>query len=173
MPGTWSAYTFPLSRGKGGPLHVSLPLPPYPFNHVVSPSVPCSLLAPSASSWLRPFFQVTYMKPNNFFPPPYKGENGRWLRPGVAPAEQPWGPIRRDGCLRVLARTERADCRRSCASFPPFLGSIAMSPLYVARWQMRARHDRMAVHPRAFEPGSRHHTWHGGLLPPGYSWQQS
>ena len=25
---------------------------------------------------------------------------------------------------------------------------------------------RVAVHPRALEPGSRHHTWHGGLLPP-------
>ena len=31
----------------------------------------------------------------------------------VAPAEQPWGPIRRDGCLRVLARTGRVDYRRS------------------------------------------------------------
>ena len=49
----------------------------------------------------------------------------------VAPAEQPWGPIRRDGCLRVLARTGRADCRRSCASFPPFSGSIAMSILKI------------------------------------------
>ena len=47
----------------------------------------------------------------------------------VAPAEQLWGPIRRDGCLRVLARTGRADCRRSCASFPAFSGSIAMSIL--------------------------------------------
>jgi len=44
--------------------------------------------------------------------------NGKWplLANGqVAPAEQLWGPIRRDGCLRVLARTGRADCRRSCA----------------------------------------------------------
>ena len=41
------------------------------------------------------------------------------------------GPIRRDGCLRVLARTGRADCRRSCASFPPFSGSIAMSILNI------------------------------------------
>ena len=49
----------------------------------------------------------------------------------VAPAEQLWGPIRRDGCLRVLARTGRADCRRSCASFPPFSGSIAMSILKI------------------------------------------
>jgi hypothetical protein len=23
------------------------------------------------------------------------------------------------------------------------------------------------------EPGSRHHIWRGGTLPPGYSWQQS
>ncbi len=91
----------------------------------------------------------------------------------VAPAEQLWGPIRRDGCLRVLARTGRADCRRSCASFPPFSGSIAMSTLCVVRWRTRARQDRVVVHPRALEPGSRHHTWHGGLLPPGYSWQQS
>ena len=33
--------------------------------------------------------------------------------------------------LRVLARTGRADCRRPCASFPPFLGSIAMSILKI------------------------------------------
>lgn len=38
-------------------------------------------------------------------------------------------------CLRVLARTGRADCRRSCASFPPFSGSIAMSIFCVARWR--------------------------------------
>ena len=49
----------------------------------------------------------------------------------VAPAEQLWGPIMRDGCLRVLARTGRADCSRSCASFPPFSGSIAMSILKI------------------------------------------
>ena len=51
----------------------------------------------------------------------------------VAPAEQPWDPIRRDDCLRVLARTGRADCRRPCACFPPFSGSIAMSAFCVAR----------------------------------------
>ena len=59
---------------------------------------------------------------------------GQWplaIGQRVAPAEQPWGPIRRDGCLRVLARTGRADCRRSCASFPPFSGSIAMSILNI------------------------------------------
>ena len=59
-------------------------------------------------------------------------ENGRFMANGqVAPAEQLWGSIRRDGCLRVLARTGRADCRRSCASFPPFSGSIAMSILNI------------------------------------------
>ena len=59
---------------------------------------------------------------------------GQWplaIGQRVAPAEQPWGPIRRDGCLRVLARTGRADCRRSCAGFPPFSGSIAMSILEI------------------------------------------
>jgi hypothetical protein len=29
-----------------------------------------------------------------------------------------------------------------------------------------------AVHPRALEPGTRQNIWHGGSLPPGYSWQQ-
>ena len=41
-------------------------------------------------------------------------------------------------CLRVLARTGRADCRRSCASFLPSSGFIAMSIFCVVRWQTRA-----------------------------------
>ena len=64
--------------------------------------------------------------------PPVMGQWPLAIGQRVAPAEQPWGPIRRDGCLRVLARTGRADCRRSCASFPPFSGSIAMSSWCVA-----------------------------------------
>ena len=31
---------------------------------------------------------------------------------------------------------------------------------------------RVAVHPRTLELGSRQRVWRGGLLPPGYSWQQ-
>jgi hypothetical protein len=31
----------------------------------------------------------------------------------------------------------------------------------------------LAVHPSAFEPGTRQHIWRGGSLPRGYSWQQS
>ena len=62
------------------------------------------------------------------------GVMGQWplaIGQRVAPAEQPWGPIRRDGCLRVLARTGRADCRRSCAICPPGAGSMAMSILKI------------------------------------------
>ena len=67
----------------------------------------------------------------------------------VAPAEQLWGPIRRDGCLRVLARTGRADCRRSCASFPPFSGYIAMTILCVPRWRTRtARLEWLCIQER-------------------------
>jgi hypothetical protein len=36
----------------------------------------------------------------------------------------------------------------------------------------RTRYDRVDVHPRAIEPGSRHHNWSGGTLSPGYRWQQ-
>jgi hypothetical protein len=35
----------------------------------------------------------------------------------------------------------------------------------------RARHNRVAVYPRALKPEQRHHFLHGGSLPPGYSWQ--
>jgi hypothetical protein len=61
---------------------------------------------------------------------------GKWplaIGHRVAPAEKPWGPIRHDGCLRVLARTGRVDCRHPCASFPPFSVSIAMLILKI-KW---------------------------------------
>ena len=48
-----------------------------------------------------------------------------------------------------------------------------LSILCVARWRSaRGMIEWMCTQER-LEPGSRHHIWRGGTLPPGYSWQQS
>lgn len=57
-------------------------------------------------------------------------------------------------CLRVLARIGRADGKRSCASFPPFSGSITTAEVHVRR---RSARTAMVAHPRAFGSGDHHH----------------
>jgi hypothetical protein len=70
-------------------------------------------------------------------------------------------------CLRVLARTGRVDCRRPCTSFCFSSGSTAVSILCLARWRSaRGMIEWMCTQE---QPGSRHHIWRGGALPPGYS----
>ena len=104
---------------------------------------------------------------------PCKRKMAVWRRPGLLRQSNPGVPSDVMVCLRVLARTGRVDCRRPCASFPPSSGSTAMSILCVARWRSaRGMIEWMCTQER-LEPGSRHHIWRGGTLPPGYSWQQS
>ena len=103
---------------------------------------------------------------------PCKNEMAVWRRPRLLRQSNPGVPSDVMVCLRVLARTGRVDCRRPCASFPPFSGSTAMSILCVARWRSaRGMTEWMCTQDR-LEPGSRHNIWRGGTLPPGYSWQQ-
>ena len=66
-------------------------------------------------------------------------------------------------CLRVLARTGRADCRRSCASFPPSSGSIALSILCVALWRgARGMIEWLCIHPALGGRGGRRWRGRGG-----------
>jgi hypothetical protein len=95
-----------------------------------------------------------------------------WSWPGLLRQSNPGVPLDVMVCLRVLARTGRVGCRRPCSSFPPSSGSTAMSILCVARWRCaRGMIECMCTQER-LEPGSRHHIWRGGTLPPGYSRQQ-
>jgi len=59
-------------------------------------------------------------------------------RPGSLRQSGPGVPSGVMVYLRVLARTERADRTRSCASFPSSSGPIAMSILCAVRWRTRA-----------------------------------
>jgi hypothetical protein len=82
--------------------------------------------------------------------------------------------------LQYKWRTTWGISMNRCWAKTKFLGSgasLTASPLLVQLSLIGKSHRkrvmrRVAMHPRAFEPGSRQHIWRGGSLPPGCSWQQ-
>jgi hypothetical protein len=53
-----------------------------------------------------------------------------------------------------------------------FLGFYCHVDIARGALAKRMLYDRVDVHPRALEPGSRYDIWRGRALPPGYSFQQ-